>query len=201
MAYLSRSERRTEVLDAVLRIVALDGFSAATVRRVSAAVDMSPGNIHHLFGSAAELKREAFNLFADREIAALDAGAEKPSLIEQLEAYLSMTAIGSDPASRQIWKSAGTEAASDPDFGPLWAEKARIWLNRISHLLTLLSEGALDTESAESAAWRLMAFSVGITSFAGAQGLGLDPANIQDHLRTLIRHELDTAAKRRPKAA
>lgn len=190
MSYLPRNERRTEVLDAVVRIAGIHGLDGATVRRVCAEVGISAGNIHHLFGSAAELKREAFRHFSEIEIAKLDAAADKPSPIEQLIAYLSSVSYGIDASARRVWSSAGQEASRDPEFGALWDEKAEIWLSRISELLIRLSGEGTTPQAASEAAWRLMSFSVGAISFNGTGGHGMNAEEVNVHINRMIAYEL-----------
>lgn len=196
MAYLPRSERRTEVLEAVIRIAAVEGFDGATVRRISAELGISAGNIHHLFGSAAQLKREAFRFFAAIEMAELDAAADQPTPMEQLQAYLSRGGIGIDEARRHIWKSAGQEADRDQEFATIWKEEAEVWLHRISDLLVVLAGGDIPAAPAFAAAWRLMSFSVGATSFSGVAEQGGDHDSVRAHIEILIARELQGLAQR-----
>lgn len=59
MAYLSRHERREQIVNAVVDIVGREGLAAATVRRIALELDCSPGQIHHHFASAYALRAEA----------------------------------------------------------------------------------------------------------------------------------------------
>ncbi|WP_151717922.1 TetR family transcriptional regulator [Gemmobacter serpentinus] len=59
MAYMARDERRGQIMNAVVEIVARERLAAATVRRIAQALDCSPGQIHHHFSSADALRAEA----------------------------------------------------------------------------------------------------------------------------------------------
>lgn len=59
MAYMSRDERREQIMNAVVELVAQEGLAAATVRRIACQLKCSPGQIHHHFDSAAALRAEA----------------------------------------------------------------------------------------------------------------------------------------------
>ncbi|EJL27353.1 hypothetical protein PMI01_03834 [Caulobacter sp. AP07] len=194
MAYLSRNERRIEILDAVVRIAGEDGFASASVRRVSQELGIASGNIHHLFASASDLKREAFRRFAEHEVARLDASAQELPPEERLITYLLMPALDTELSTRRLWMSAVEEAARDEEFGQLYSSLTEIWLDRVRQLLILEAGGKLDHDAATKAAWRLMSFSVGVTSFAVAPDLRIGSDDILAHIRTLIGFELALAA-------
>ncbi len=59
MSYMSKSERRAQIIDATIELVVQEGLHATTVRRIAARLDCSPGQIHHHFHSADELRAEA----------------------------------------------------------------------------------------------------------------------------------------------
>lgn len=88
MAYMSRDQRRAQIMDAVVEIVGREGLAAATVRRIAQALDCSPGQVHHHFASAealrAEAVREVWSRLEPRFIAALQALAPRARLITLL---------------------------------------------------------------------------------------------------------------------
>ncbi len=60
MRYLSKDERREEILQAAMRVALSDGLSAMTVRRIAAEAGVATGQLHHHFTSGGELKSLAF---------------------------------------------------------------------------------------------------------------------------------------------
>ena len=58
MAYMSRKERRAQIIGAAADIVSREGLAAATVRAIATEIACSPGQIHHHFGTADELRAE-----------------------------------------------------------------------------------------------------------------------------------------------
>lgn len=59
MSYMSKEERRAQIIDATIDLVLKEGLDATTVRRIAARMECSPGQIHHHFHSADELRAEA----------------------------------------------------------------------------------------------------------------------------------------------
>lgn len=59
MAYLCKADRRASIIDAAIEIIEDRSLAAATVREVAKALGASPGQIHHHFASADELRAEA----------------------------------------------------------------------------------------------------------------------------------------------
>ena len=60
MRYLSKDERREEILQAAMRVALTEGFAAMTVRRIATEAGVATGQVHHHFASAGELKSLAF---------------------------------------------------------------------------------------------------------------------------------------------
>ena len=60
MGYLTRDERREEILQAAMRVALAEGFSAMTVRRIASEAGVATGQVHHHFTSGGELKSLAF---------------------------------------------------------------------------------------------------------------------------------------------
>ena len=54
MGYLTRDERREEILQAAMRVALAEGFSAMTVRRIASEAGVATGQVHHHFTSGGE---------------------------------------------------------------------------------------------------------------------------------------------------
>lgn len=66
MTYLPRDARREQIMNAVVDIAIREGLAAATVRRIARELGCSPGQIHHHFTSAADLRAEAIHRVWER---------------------------------------------------------------------------------------------------------------------------------------
>lgn len=66
LAYMSRKDRRAQIIAAASDIVSSQGLAAATVRAIAAQIGCSPGQIHHHFTSADELRAEGMRAVWER---------------------------------------------------------------------------------------------------------------------------------------
>lgn len=110
MAYLSRHERREQIVNAVVDIVGREGLSAATVRRIAQELDCSPGQIHHHFASADALRAEGF-----RETWA----RISPFLVERLDAL--------EPRERLLILLSKQACTSNPELLEHMIVADRLW--------------------------------------------------------------------------
>lgn len=74
--------RRQEVVEAVFRIVAVDGLERASLREVADEAGLAVGSVRHYFGSSDELLVFAFASVIDRITSRLE---EKLSALEELD--------------------------------------------------------------------------------------------------------------------
>lgn len=110
MVYLSRNTRRAQIMDAVVEIVAREGLSAATVRRIALALNCSPGQVHHHFSSAEALRAEAV-----REV------------WRRLEPQFVAALRELPPRERLISVLSGCTASLPDDLGPVMLVAERLW--------------------------------------------------------------------------
>lgn len=77
MRRLSFKERRSELLDAAVRVIGRDGLSAATTRAIVAEADMPLGAFHYVFASRDDLLVAVIDHVTEQERLAawIDAGA------------------------------------------------------------------------------------------------------------------------------
>ncbi|WP_052250252.1 TetR family transcriptional regulator [Enterobacter sp. Bisph1] len=106
MSYLTREERRAQIVDAAVSLTISDGLAAATVRAVAAVIDASPGQIHHHFSSADALRAEAFREFGLRLAKRYDHIRDSLTPIDQLRLLLDCEASDSGPGVERLWKEA-----------------------------------------------------------------------------------------------
>ncbi|GAA1960337.1 TetR/AcrR family transcriptional regulator [Amycolatopsis minnesotensis] len=88
--------RRTDIAEAVFRLVAREGVQAASLRRVAAEAELNVGSVRHYFAShedllifAAETMYARVTERVGEHVAALDAGADKrASVMKMLSEFL-----------------------------------------------------------------------------------------------------------------
>jgi AcrR family transcriptional regulator len=112
MRYLSKDERREEILQAAMRVALAEGLAAMTVRRIATEAGVATGQVHHHFASGGELKSLAFVRLI-RALLDADVLAENASWRERLHGMLGSDDGGFEPYIR-LWREAQILASRDP---------------------------------------------------------------------------------------
>lgn len=104
MRRLSPDQRRAELIEAAITVIARDGLAAATTRAIVAEADMPLGAFHYVFASRDELLERVIEAVTDEERLAawlsVDGAGEIQIVLRQgLDAYLRL--LEADP-SREL---------------------------------------------------------------------------------------------------
>lgn len=111
---MPKDQRRAQIVDATVALVIEEGLSAATVRRIAGALHCSPGQIHHHFAAADDLRMEAVREINRRIRATVETGIADLPPREQLIVLLSGSASETAPdmirsltiAAERLWREA-----------------------------------------------------------------------------------------------
>lgn len=164
MSYLSKEERRSAIVDATVGLVWEKGLGAATVRAVAEAMEASPGQIHHHFRSADELRAEAFREAWRRVTPTLmrDLQALKP--LERLVTIVAGTTSEEHALAQHLWRDALASSRMDKDVRQAVREGLDHWRNVIVTALTeAKAQGDVPTTLDEDRiAHRLLALALGL---------------------------------------
>lgn len=111
----NRPQRRAEIVDGLLTVVALRGYERASVAEIAAAAGLSAGLVHHHFGS----KRDVLVALVETLEAQVDARTPEPAdpreaLLALIRTWLSL-GPGSDPRAVAAWVAIGAEAVFLPE--------------------------------------------------------------------------------------
>lgn len=169
VAYLSRDERREQIIKAVVDIVSREGLAAATVRRIAQELGISRGQIHHHFASAEVLRAEAIREVWRRIEPAMMSEMRRLTPRERLLALLpgcdlplgeDLAPIGS--IAERLWREA-LDIRGEPAVREAIAEGlVRIKAEIVAALKDGVESGVFpQTIEIESAALRLVAASQG----------------------------------------
>ncbi len=71
--FVDATVRRQEIVEAVFRIIAAEGFERASLREVAAEADLAVGSVRHYFASSEELLAHSFDVVVDRIVGRLTA--------------------------------------------------------------------------------------------------------------------------------
>ncbi|MBR7613616.1 TetR family transcriptional regulator [Citrobacter braakii] len=190
MSYLNRDERREVILQAAMRVVLEEGFTAMTVRRIATEAQVSTGQVHHHFTSAGELKSLAFVQLI-RTLLDAEQVSDNASFRERLHAMLGSEDGGFEPYIK-LWREAQVLADKDPEIKSAYLLTMRMWHEETAAIITQgQSAGEFSAiPDAAEVAWRLIALVCGLD---GIYVLGIeemaDPA-FERHLDRMITLEL-----------
>ena len=190
---MQTSGRRTDVAEAVWRVVRREGFEGASVRTVAVEAGLSMGSLRHWFPSQSELQAFAMRLVTDRIRARVD--ALPPTCdpwrwaVQVLEQMLPL-----DPdrrAESEVWLAFSARALIDPTLAALRDEGWDLLREVCTILLRRLADsGALALDDVEPEAARLHALVDGLLVHGVLRPGRADPTEI----RRLIARHLDTLA-------
>lgn len=125
MRYLSKDERREEILQAAMRVALTEGFAAMTVRRIATEAGVATGQLHHHFASAGELKSLAFVRLI-RDLLDAEIVGENAGWRERLHAMLGSDDGGFEPYIR-LWREAQILASRDSDIKGAYVLTMEMW--------------------------------------------------------------------------
>ena len=146
---VDHDERRTEIVRAIMKVVAEGGLAGATVRSIAREGGFSSGVIAHYFANKDEMVRYAFEFVADRVFRRIDArlkqakGSDRVRVI--LEEHVPVNRQDEETAvALAFWEM----ALHDPELRTLFRDKYRRWRDylrlELAQLLPDLAPDALD---------------------------------------------------------
>ncbi|QGU15315.1 TetR family transcriptional regulator [Leclercia sp. 119287] len=191
MSYLSKDERREEILQAAMRVALSEGFTAMTVRRIASEAKVATGQVHHHFASAGELKSQAF-IRLIRALLDADVVAENATWRERLHAMLGSDDRSFEPYIR-LWREAQLLATRDDEIKGAYVLTMEMWHQET---VAIIRAGEQEQafrlkDRAENIAWRLIGLVCGLDGLYVLSMPQMDDAAFNQHLNTLITLELD----------
>ncbi|MCI8904265.1 MAG: TetR family transcriptional regulator [Enterobacter sp.] len=190
MRYLSKDERREDILQAAMRVALAEGLAAMTVRRVAAEAGVATGQVHHHFTSGGELKSLAFVRLI-RELLDADMLGENASWRERLHAMLGSDDGGFEPYIR-LWREAQLLASRDADIKSAYVMTMEMWHQETVAIIRAGAEANAFTltDRPENIAWRLIGLVCGLDGMYVLNMPEMDDAAFNQHLDKLISLEL-----------
>lgn len=190
MRYLSKDERREEILHAAMRVALSEGLSAMTVRRIATEAGIATGQVHHHFASAGELKALAFVRLI-RDLLDAEVVGENAGWRERLHAMLGSDDGGFEPYIR-LWREAQILASRDSDIKGAYVLTMEMWHQETVAIIRAGAEANAFTltDRPENIAWRLIGLVCGLDGIYVLNMPEMDDAAFNNHLDKLISLEL-----------
>ncbi|CAM4104115.1 MULTISPECIES: TetR family transcriptional regulator [Lelliottia] len=190
MSYLSKDERREDILQAAMRVALSEGFNTMTVRRIASEAGVATGQVHHHFASAGELKSLAFVRLI-RDLLDAEVVGENADWRQSLHAILGSDDGAFEPYIR-LWREAQILASRDPDIKSAYILTMEMWhLETVSIINAGVAAKAFTlSDRAENIAWRLIGLVCGLDGIYVLNMPEMDDAAFNKHLDKLISLEL-----------
>lgn len=151
-------QRRTEIVDALLTVIAEHGYAKATIQLIAQKAGLTPGLIHYHFKTKAEILLELVRTLAElprQRYAQFAADAATPA--EKLLAYIKARLArgeGANPTAVAAWVMIGAEAVRQPEVREIYQAAVSAEFELIKELLSdcLAAKGRDTTDVANIAA-------------------------------------------------
>jgi AcrR family transcriptional regulator len=184
--------RRTELAEAVWRVIVRDGLEGASVRRVAQEAGLAVGSLRHYFTSQSELISFALELVGDRidaRISALAPGRDPRLRVQAMVAEM-LPLDAERRAECEVWLAFTARALVDPSLAELRADIDRRLRQAFRHMIDHLADAGLLRPSLDRSteAERLYALVDGLivhallspTSAGGHWASGIVAAHLDD---------------------
>ncbi len=193
MNHKSTEERRKQISDALLSVMAERGYAKASITRIADAAGLTPGLIHYHFGSKQAILLDVLERLVEAQWSRLDArlvSLASPS--EQIEALLdAFLAVGedADPAAVAAWVTISAEAIRQPEVQVAFEEAVGHITARISDILeagVAAGEFDLSPPSTEACAAAILALIQGFFSLAATARQTIPPGSAAPAARSMV---------------
>lgn len=164
MSYLSKTERKKQILDAAMTIALDDGLNTLTVRNIAQKASLSVGLIHHHFKTIQELKCDVFMQLVYKNLD--DSGVnENLSLIDKILLSLGFTDSEEELPYIRLWNDAEKNSQISPEFNKVFLIAIEEWHKSVKKILelSLLNN---HQENIDDVAWQLIGLTLGLEGLA-----------------------------------
>ncbi|MBF7685331.1 TetR family transcriptional regulator [Acinetobacter sp. B10A] len=160
MSYLSKAERRKQILDVAMKVALDDGLNTLTVRHLAQKAQLSVGLIHYHFKTIQELKCETFMQLIHKN---LDTTQVDPhlSLIDKILWALGFTTSEDELPYIRLWNDAEKNSQSSPEFHQVFLIALEEWHKSVKYIFQI-SNFNHDQESIDDITWQLIGLTLGL---------------------------------------
>ncbi len=186
-------ERRNEILMTTCQVVIERGFAGTRISDVAKRLDVSSSLIHYHFDSKEQLLAEAFNHYAQTDLAEMvDELESSPTALGRLDRVIhNMVPEGSDDMEWMLWIDGWGEALRNPMMKKISQQLDEQTSDMLERVLTSgVDSGEFVCASPRATATRLTALVDGLAiQFAAHDGM-MDRGQLIDHVRTVAAFEV-----------
>lgn len=131
------AERRAEIVQGLLTVMATEGYAAASIVKIGAAAGLSPGLVHYHF----ESKQQVLVALVDHLVGVVDGrihartgASDSARLRAFIDAHLAL-GEGADPRAVAAWSVIGAEAMRQPEVQAAYRDALGRSLERLVALV------------------------------------------------------------------
>lgn len=152
------AERRNELLAKAVEIAAAEGLSAVTLRRVAAALGVTPGLVSHYFSSAEQLIIAAFRIAALADLAAARSCIDDAAgPVDKMAALMDYVLDDSSDDASALWLEAWSLGRRNAPLAAQARELTDEWLSCIADIVRAgVADGVFEVDDVDVAARRLL---------------------------------------------
>lgn len=188
---VDHDERRQQIADALLRVVARDGLDAVSLRHVATEAEVTAGMVQHYFPSKDAMMQHAMGVAAARyehrigeELSTLGAEPDPIDVVRVLVGSF-IPESAEESADARIGIAFQNYAAHHPAEAEMLAQGDRMLA---AHIADLLQSAGTGSEESELAAITLIALGEGLALATLSKGLSPQTARraLDQHLASLV---------------
>ncbi|RKS84812.1 TetR family transcriptional regulator [Orbus hercynius] len=185
MSYLKKNERYQQILNTAMQVVIDEGIAAITARKIAKTANISVGLIHKHFKTIGELKSIALIAITNQLIEQQQTDLEHKTHIDKIIESVIPLKGNNAVIFRKMWNEALFLSDKDPDIKRAYQSSTNEWHEYIVQLINeAVADNALQTNSANDLAWRLIAISCGFDNLSIIDEF--DQSTIYAHILALL---------------
>jgi AcrR family transcriptional regulator len=190
------AERRNEILETTCQVVIERGFAATRIADVAKRLEVSSSLIHYHFDSKEQLLAEAFEHYANKDVAEMEAEIESaPTALGKLERVIqNYVPEGSDDVEWMLWIDGWGEALRNPMMKKISQQLDEQSTELLARIIRIgVESGEFTCPDPTAAAMRLTALVDGLAvQFAAHDGM-MNRDQLIDHVRFAAGSEIGVA--------
>lgn len=191
------AERRNEILETTCKVVIERGFAGTRIADVAKRLEVSSSLIHYHFDSKEQLLAEAFEHYANKDVAEREGEIENaPTALGKLERVIqNYVPEGSDDVEWMLWIDGWGEALRNPMMRKISQQLDEQSIDLLARIIRNgVDSGEFTCGDPNASAMRLTALVDGLAvQFAAHDGM-MNRDQLIDHVRVAAAAEIGVAA-------
>ena len=190
------AERRNEILETTCEVVIERGFAGTRIADVAKRLEVSSSLIHYHFDSKEQLLAEAFDYYANKDVAEMEGELENaPTALGKLERVIqNYVPEGSDDVEWMLWIDGWGEALRNPMMKKISQQLDEQSIELLARIIRIgVESGEFTCPDPDASAMRLTALVDGLAvQFAAHDGM-MNRDQLIDHVRFAAGAEVGVA--------